>query len=416
MRIISRAPSIELTVWGVLDDKKAFLELSDVYHKANPNIKLTYVPYVAKENGRSEIENYENDLENALAEDRGPDIFMIQNNWIPKHERKIQPLDEQLQTSNGFPFVKFRDSFPEVVLDDFTEDSTIYAFPMYLDSLAMFYNLDIFARKSISVVPVTWTEFQDTVRQIKEIDSSKNEIKLAAAAIGGTSLSVNRASDLLALIMMQGGAKFTNTKKNGATFAQTVDKSSPGLDGLKFYTQFANSYSPYYTWNERLDYSIDGFAKGNTAIIFNYSHVIPLIKAKNAFLKFRIAPMPQFAYAVQPTNYANYWGLTVSRKSKNVKWAWDFITFATTDEVSVNAYSVITGKPPALLTLINKYKNNPELGVFARQSQTAKSWWQKDFTTTERIFSEMIGSVINGELTPEVAIDRAEASVSKIMK
>ncbi len=416
LKIIVRVPTMKLVVWGVIDDKRAFDSIVDVYSKANKNVTITYVPYVQKNNGRSEVENYENDLVNALAEGRGPDIFMVQNNWLPKHESKILPLDQRLQTATEFPFVKYRDLFPEVVMNDFTRDSAIYAFPLYLDSLAMFYNLDIFARKSIAVVPTTWSDFESVVSQIREIDTGTNNIKLSAAAIGGTTLSVNRATDLVSLIMMQRGAKFTNSKNTSAIFSQSTEKTNPGLEGLKFYTQFANPYSQFYTWSERFPYSIDSFASGNTAIMFNYAHAIPIVKAKNAFLKFRVAPVPQPADAVQPTNYANYWGLAVSRQSENPQWAWDFIAAITANEVSADAYSVETGKPPALLTLIDRKKNDPELGVFVRQSQTAKSWWQKDTGSIEGIISEMIGAVIRGELSAEVAIDRAEDAVSLLMR
>jgi len=413
LRMVQHAPAIQLTVWGVFDNKKAFDALVKNYKKENSSVTITYVQ---KTYDLNETENYEKDLINALAEGKGPDIFMVQNNWLPKHQSKIKPLDPRLQTAIGFPYVNYLDKFPGVVVDDFTRDTTIYAAPLYLDSLAMFYNRDFFDRKGIALVPSTWTEFERTVPQLREIDPSTNEIKRAAAAIGGSNASINRSTDLLTAVMMQNGAEFTDKKVTHATFAQGLGDGNPGIKGLKFYAQFANSLSPFFTWSERFPYSIDSFSSGDTAIMFNYAHVMPLVKSKNPFLDFRVAPLPQPAGITQPVNYANYWGFSVSKQSKNAQWAWDFIISITANEASEGAYLELTGKPPALRALIDKKFNDPTLGVFARQALTAKSWRQKDDFEIERILSEMISDVISGKLSAESSILKAEDKVSLLMR
>ncbi|MDP1689199.1 MAG: extracellular solute-binding protein [bacterium] len=410
MRNIGGDPKVTLTVWGVFDNKEAFDALKKEYRNIKPNVTIEYVKI------SGDVKSYEKDLIDALAAGTGPDIFMIQNNWLPKHQSKIVPLDPKLQTLLGFPFVTFRDAFPKVVSDDFVRDTTtIYASPLNLDTLAMYYNRDYFDRKGIAIVPSTWSEFNQLVPRLREINPTTNEIFKAAAAIGGSNTSVNRATDLIALLMMQYGAEFTNSEGKYATFANGSDTNNYGLQGLKYYTNFAKSDYFLYTWNERLHYSIDNFAEGNTAIMFNYAYQIPAIKQKNPFLDFRIAPMPQVDIN-KPINYASYWGLTVSRQSRNPSVAWDFITFATTNKKSANAYAKETGKPPALLSLIDANLNDQDLGVFAKQALTAKSWFQIDYSAIEDIFSDIISSVLSGKLTAEVALKKAEDMVTQLMK
>jgi ABC-type glycerol-3-phosphate transport system substrate-binding protein len=134
-------------------------------------------------------------------------------------------------------------------------------------------------------------------------------------------------------------------------------------------------------------------------------------------LNYRVAPMPQVAGATQPVNYANYWGLAASKQSQAQGkdfWAWDFILFATTRETSADIYTKETGKPPALLSLVDRNLTDPTLGIFSRQALTARSWRQIDNVSIEKIFSDMVAAVLRGEALP-IALERAADEISLLM-
>ena len=151
-------------------------------------------------------------------------------------------------------------------------------------------------------------------------------------------------------------------------------------------------------------------------MMFNYYYQAGALKTKNPFLNFAVAPMPQPAGALQPVNYANYWGYAVSVKSQNAWWVWDLLAFMTTNEEATAAYLKTTGKPPALRTIINAKLNDPDFGVFARQALTARSWPQVDNLAVEKSFSDMIRLVVTGEAPPEAALRRAEEEITALMK
>lgn len=385
----------KITFWGVFDEPNVMNEIIAAYQATQPKVEIVYK--------KLDPAGYETDLVNALATAKGPDVFMFFNSWLPKHYDKIQPL-----TESQLPIATFRRLFPTVVEQDFAPDGVIYALPLYIDTLAMFYNRDIFDSKGIALPPKTWLEFQNLLPKIREIDKTGKILK-AAAAIGGSNKSINQASGLLNLLMLQSGVQMVNQDFSGAAFGQE------GLPSLKFYTQFSNPTSPFYTWNESLPYSIDSFAEGQTAVIFNYSHQVKLIKEKNPFLNFVIAPMLQPENANTIINWPNYWGLAVSAKSNQAAIAWNFILWLTTDEKTSAKYLELTGKPPALRSLISSYVNNPDLGVFAQQTLTARSWPQIDNITVDRAFSEMIENTIAGKVTPDKAIQQAEDKISELM-
>ena len=384
---------IELDFWGV-EDESVIRKLTELYSGANPGVRIAYQQF--------DENNYEKSLLNALASNKGPDIFMLHNSWLPKHQNKITPAVEA-----QLPFVYFRDSFPKVVSQDFSQDNKIYALPLYIDTLAFIYNKDYFDAKAVALPPNTWESFQNSISRLKETDFS-GRISKASAAIGGSEKSVDKAADLLSLIMLQYGADMTN--ENGqADFFRTG-----GLNAFNFYLQFANPTSQYYTWNDNLRPSLDNFSNGTVAAIFNYSSAIPKIKAKNPFINIAVSPMLQFSGADQPLNYADYWGLTVSSQSKNSAWAWHFIQSAATQEQFNEEYLKISGRPPALRSLINKYLNDSDIGVFAKQALTAESWKQPDNNEIKKIFSSAIESVLSGKLSAQNALQEAENKINNL--
>jgi multiple sugar transport system substrate-binding protein len=384
-----------LIIWGVFDDADAFSQSIGAYKKIHPKADISYRQF--------DPLTYEKDLINALAGGRGPDIFMFHNTWLPKHFDKIWPISNQLSLT------RFRQLFPTVAEQDFAPDGIIYALPLYIDTLAMFYNKDLFDAAGIALPPKNWQEFQNLVPKLRQLDKT-GRITRAAAAIGGSNDSINRAADLLNLLMLQAGIPMVTDD-----FSST-DFYPDGVESLKFYTQFANPAGSYYTWNENLPYSLDSFAEEGAAIIFNYAYQIPFIKEKNPFLNFAIAPMPQPTETSKIVNWANYWGLAVSAKTQNPQLAFDFAINLTTNPQMLTPYLSAAKRPPAVRSLIAQYQNDSTLGVFVKQALTARSWPQIDSAAITDSFSNMIKSINSGRRSPERALAQAAEEIDELMR
>lgn len=386
-----KPPAVTLTVWGI-DDQPAFNALIDGYKKIRPNASVLYAQIPEA--------SYEENLVNSLAAGTGPDVFMIPNGLIRKHGGKMLAAP-----ANQLSLGMLRQLFPQVVEQNLVVQNQIYSLPLYLDTLALFYNKDIFDAKTISLPPQTWKDFQNIIPKIRENNES-NQIVKAAAAIGGSKISIKSASDILNLLMMQ----FGNPK---ATTEESINFDDQGLQALNFYLQFANPVSPSYTWNDNLGSSIDNFSQGKTAMIFAYNGDAPLIKAKSPFLNFGIAAMPQFNLS-QPVNQPNYWGLAVSRQTKKAVWAWDFIINTTTNQLIIENYIQIKDQSPGLRTLIQNYVNDPNLGVFVKQALTARAWPEPDHNLVGQSFSNGIASVLTGQVSPKQALDRITNEINAL--
>lgn len=383
--------------WGI-DSPATFEKIIADYQKLRPNVTVKYQ--------QKNESTYENDLINDLAAGQGPDIFVIKNTWLLKHKNKISPLPE-----TQLSFQNFQQIFPDVVAQDFSFNKTIYALPLYIDTLALYYNKDFFDQKSVAVPPATWQEFLDLIPQLRELNYA-GEIVRAAAALGGSPSSISQATDILNLLMLQKGTQMIDA---GATRANFNDQN--GKVALDFYTRFANPASPYYTWSDSFGNSLDSFGQGKTAMMFDYGSEAQNIKAKNPFLNFVISPMLQFN-SNQAVNFAQYWGYTATSKLDSTKsaWAWDFVLYMTTNHQSAETYFETTKKPPALRILINKYINDPDMGIFAKQALTSRSWLQPDDQKVAQIFSEMISGVTSGRLSSATALQQAADQITQLLK
>jgi len=389
-------PNVELNVWGAGDETKDWQTTITRFESLYPTIRIKYT--------KIDKENYEKQLLNALAADTGPDVFMFHNTWLPKHGDKVIPA-----TVEKFPLTNFRNLFPVVAEQEFITNGRVFASPVFIDTLALFYNRDIFDNKRIAVAPATWDELRGTVLKLRTLNS-KGALSQAALSMGGTSESVPAATDILSLLFLQFKTEMASPDRTRAALA-----NPQGVQAINFYTQFAKPTSVYYTWSDSFKPSIDSFTSKQVAMIFGYASDIPEIKTKNPALNFVAASAPQFN-TNEEINFANYWGLAVSAKTSSPEAAWDFVIFSTTDLESSRSYTNTTGRPPALRSLINEYLNNPAIGVFAGQALTARSWPQIDNVEVKRLFDNMIESVLTGRLLPENALREAEEALTSLMR
>jgi len=438
---------VDLEIWGFNDDSDTFEDFINEYKRINPHVgDIKYRKLM--------VDTYRKELLDALAAGNGPDIFLIQNTWLPGFSDKLVPAPQTLITEGAV-----KSEFVDVVANDFIdEQKDVYALPLTVGSLALFYNKDMLNAAGITTPPKTWNEFVDIAKKMTIVDESGNIVRSGAAF--GTASNVNRAVDILMMLMLQNDVAMTDDAKSSARFDQgtvLADGSvgSSGENALQFYTQFAKGGLSSYTWNSRMHYSIDAFYEGNLAMMINYPWHVETIKSKNAKMNFGVAQVPQLNLA-NPSNYANYWGYAVSKNKiayasdssgqaqktqlpneLRVHESWEFIKFLTmknngtfklTNAVTKAAgdfpvamdpateYTKNTAQPGARRDIIETQKNDPVLGPFAYGNLIAKSWYQVDPVQIEGIFADMIDSVNKGNATVHDALKLGSTRVSQIMQ
>lgn len=423
---------VSLEIWGFNDDSTAYSEIIQQYKKINPYIiDIKYRKFAQ--------DTYKKELLDALASGQGPDILLINNSWLPFFKNKIYPAPTQFMNEQAM-----KSSFPDVVVSDFMNEGKAYAVPISVDSMAMYYNRDTFNAAGIAAPPTTWLEFENDVKILTKVDATGN-ITNSGAAIG-TARNINAFSDIISMLMLQNGAEMPIKQGDQAKFEQGVVDSKgkvtqPGEEALNFYTKFAklttadNITNPLYAWNSKQLNSVDAFAGGTTAMMFNYSWQNAEIKNKNPKLNYAIAPIPQLS-PDRPVTVANYWGYAVSLNKTvpiasttktvapvsnevRMREAWQFLKFLTLkNSGTIKLYNAVTGntrdfpinfdpalnylkktnQPAARRDIIETQKEDVFLAPFAKGNLIAKNWYKTDSDTVDLIFASMIESVVNNSV------------------
>lgn len=429
---------VSLEIWGIFDDSDAYAKVIREYREINPHVKgITY--------RKLPVETYRDDLINALAAGKGPDIFMMRNSWRGMFEDKAVPAPDVL-----IPEREYRERLIDVAAADFiTKEGKIYGIPLSVDSLALYYNKDLFNAAGIATPPTTWDEVVTAARTLTSIDQFGTITRSGIAM--GTGANINRSSDILTALMMQLGAN-GNGQRNGNSLDFSSDGSKKAFD---FYTQFSKIGSGSYTWNARQDYSIDAFYKGDLAMMVNYSWQYDTIKQKNAKLNIGISPLPQFD-AANPINLANYWGYAVTKEKPTTPKpgappvdpsrqntlrtfeAWQFLKFLALagqdkkvtlqnalsgnsrefplDFDPTKTYLEATRKPAARRDLIAEQKNDVILAPFVSGNLIAENWYQGDSDAVDGILIDTIDSVVRGEKSPQSAFDTATSRINLLSR
>lgn len=412
--------SVDLEIWGVFDNANLFEYARKEFTNRNNKVKNIKYRKIS-----DNAEEFERELIDAIASGKGPDIIYFKNTWLSKHKEKIAPLP----TSEDY-LIKHKDEFVDVFYTDFVEETRegreVYAMPLYNDTLALYYNKDMFNQAGIPYPPKTWDEVKDYTKKLTRIDEFGN-ITQSAIALGRSTEpgAINRATDILALLMMQNGSKLSIDNK--VDFGQaSFGNVRPGLAALEFYSQFSQGDNDLYTWNTKMDYSIDSFRYRKLAMMINYSYMYDRLKRMDPKLNFDVAPVPQINLD-RKANYANYWGLAVVKnkelpkgaKYKNsdrIKQAWSYVTFLTnkpTRKFDPNKQFLDeTNRIAARKDLLEEQKSESFRGIFAEQAYTSQSWRQPDEIAVEEIMGEMINDVASGNMDASQALRTASSRIN----
>lgn len=355
---------ITLTYWGLWEDDNLIKPLIDEYQRQNPNIIVNYV--------RQSSINYRTRAQTQIREGVGPDVLRIHNAWLPMMELDLSPAPATV-----FTIADYKASFYPVAADSFVKGNNIYAAPMEVDGLALFYNEEMVTAVG-GTAPRNWQEFIEVAGRMTVRDASG--IKTSGAALG-TAGNVDHWSDILGLLMLQ---------------QPGVDLNNPATptaaEVLRFYTGFVTD-PRRKTWDTNLPPSTQMFVEGRLGFYFGPSWRAHEFRVANPNLKFKVVAVPQLSG--KPVGWASFWGEAVSNKSANPEEAWKFVKYLTSQEAERLMYQQASqirlfGEPYSRVDLAPELSQDPIVGAFVNQGPSYKFWYLASNTFDLGLNDEMI--------------------------
>ncbi len=396
----SSGEPVELIYWGLWEPESHLEEVIAAYEEEHPNVTIKY--------SFERYTQYEDNLYTRLVDPQTtPDIVRINNTWTNKFQDRLAPVPPEVMSAS-----EYQEAFYDAAVNDFMgTDGYLYAIPLEIDGLALYYNKDLFTRAGISAPPIDW----DTVienAQALTVTNSSGEITQAGIAMG-CSNNINHSADILSALMLQNNVAMTSSDGTEATF-----NTDRGEDSLTYYTNFVETHN---VWSCSLRNDLDMFASGKVAMMFAPSWRVFDIINMNSTVNFDTAPFPQLVGNNDPINYGMYWGEAVSAQSAHKLEAWQFIKYLSESEQLKKMYAAESqnrafGEPYSRKELASELEDAPYVAPFITMASDYESWKLGDQTVSETALNKAINDVVDGRGSENSALQEATTTINETLE
>lgn len=399
----TQSEQITLTYWGLWEPEGVMESLFERYESEHKNIKVIYVqkPFTQYENTV-----YTRIQQNVIESTPAPDIVRINNAWLSKFQSHLSPLPSTIMSPSEYA----QEFYPTAVRDFTGTDGNIYAIPLEIDGLAVFYNKKLLKAAGIDVPPTDWDTFVEAAKKLTKKNKA-GEITQAGVALG-TSKNIKHSADIINLLFLQNNVQVINSSNTQINITTTRAESA-----LDFYVNFVKEHK---TWSDDLASDLEMFYSGKLAMMFAPSWRAFDIINSNSAIDFGIAPVPQLP-SNDPVNYAMYWAEAVTRVSPNQLEAWKLVKWLSEPTQLKEFYSNSSkirafGEPYSRKSLSFELENDPYVGAFMKMAPTMTAYKMGDQQFIEESLRTAIDEVANKDIDVTEALKDAQDRINTRLK
>ncbi|MFZ1721093.1 MAG: extracellular solute-binding protein [Microgenomates group bacterium] len=382
-----------LTYWGLWEPSEVLSTVIEEFEAENPGVTVEY----SKQSHR----DYRERLQTAIASGNGPDIFRFHATWAPMLADELSPLPATVINQSDF-----NQNYYPAATKNLVMNGNIVGVPLMYDGLALLYNESMLAAAN-EQPPTTWSELRTLANKLTIRNG--NTVQRAGIAMG-TAGNVEHFSDILAVLMLQ----------NGATFTQP--NSPETRDALLFYTNFTRADR---VWSTSLPASSVAFAREDVAMIFAPSWRIHEIQAQNPNLKFGVVPVPTLTD--ERITWATFWAEGINAQSQKKDAAQKFLKKLSSAETMQKLYSEQStirsfGELYPRQDLSEELLENKLIAPYLEDAPFAQSWYMSSSTHDNGINDQIIKyyedavNAINEGDKPEDVLPVVDQGVKQVLR
>ncbi len=396
-------------------DKKQTKGKVVVWGTIAPNIMHQFIDEISSDQlvvsyVRKNEDSYEEDLINAFAAGNGPDIFIMPHPYILRHVDKIFEI----------PYTSFpKEDFENKYIREgriFLGEKGVYALPLSVDPVVMYYNKQLINSSFLVGVPRFWEEFAKFVKQIT-VKTEDGHISLAGTALG-TFDNIHNAKAIVSLLLQQNGNTIVETDPltglKKASLQGDDKQTEKAIQALKFYTSFRNRGAQNYSWNEAMIQDREKFISGELAFYFGRASEIEKIRKKNPNLDFAVALVPQLSETSLKSTFGTMQAVAIAKHTKNLPASMQVASLLTGKDIAGRLAKAIF-EVPARKDLLKKTPESNYLDVFYKSAIIANAWTDPSPKETHRIFRSLIRSLNAESLSPYEALRKANSEIDLVL-
>ncbi|MFN4181197.1 MAG: ABC transporter substrate-binding protein [Candidatus Paceibacteria bacterium] len=389
----------KVTLWGTVP-ADTMRPLVDNFNYQNGDLNIVYAGYDA--------ESFNQALLEALAEGKGPDMFLLPDELAKSYLNRIMAISYA-----RYPAATFKSNFAGAG-DIFATPSAIIALPIAIDPLVMYYNRSLLNTAGVVYPPTDWNMFADLVPKLTKKDND-NQISQSTVALGHFT-NVAHAKDILATLFMQTGNPIVSRDAGGIYQSSlTSNATETGIiSALSYYASFANPLGPNYSWHKGLPSSDNAFVAEDVAFYFGYASELPTLVSRNPNLDLHVAEMPQIKNTKTKVTKARVTGVAISAFSKNQELALAVANIMTSGDF-VKDFARATGTAPARRDLLASRLADEFMPTIFKSALYAKSWFDPSPEETNSVFRAMVENVLSGVNGVETSVRRASGQLDLLL-
>lgn len=389
----------DIEIWGTLDKRPIEQQIQKI---TNDSDRFSQIKYTEMSE-----EMLVNEFVNALAEGRGPDLIVIAHDQLVELRPKLYAV--------SYEFLKQRDYFNTYIegAEIFARNDGIYAIPLAVDPLVMYWNRNLFSNSNIPLPPATWeTVRNDTVPRLTRTGGAFDILESALAF--GEYRNVRNARAIISMLLLQSGSRMVVETKDSYQIALHQNElqnsgaigMNPSAATLSFYTEFANPASSLYSWNRSLPEDYQQFLAGTLALYFGYGSELEQLEKANPNLNFDMAEVPQGANATIRRNFGTFYGFAIPRQAKSIAASYEVAQALANAE---NGQAIAEGLEMASVhrAVLAAGTIDPFQEVRNRGALIARGWLEPSKEATDQAFGAMVEDVTSGRLQVSAAINDA---------
>lgn len=372
-----------VVIWGPFDEGT----VQSIFTSITENNEAFMVVEYEEKDPRT----FEEEFVNAVAEGRGPDLVILPHEELATLRTKLLPVPY-----DTFSERDFRDRFIDGA-SIFARPDGIYALPLAVDPIVMYFNRGLLSQNGIPAAPVTWEEIVGSVvPRVTEAAGSRS-IETSAIAFGEYD-NITYAKETILMLAMQSGSRLIEETDRGYSVVLDDPVSTgmrPPLNAaVQFYTGFSNPGSVLYSWNRAMPEDRTAFLAGDLALYFAYGSDARELAAANPNLDFDVAQVPQGASATVERTYGAFYGIALVRTSANVAGSYaaaqTLIQDTTLAELAERLALV-----PASRSQIALGTSDALAQVAYDAALIARGWLDPDPEASDDIFAQMIDDIVS---------------------
>lgn len=386
----------DVTIWGYFP--------ADIMKRVLDREELEHVEYVAFTRT-----DFYNALLEAIAAGSPPDLVMVDQGTLVLFRDKLFRLAYEF-----YPEQTFRNNFIEVA-EIFTDEQGIWAIPLSVDPMVMYWNRDMFANAGLVEPPVYWDELPALTERLNDIDDAQTITKSTVAF--GEMRNVRNSKEIISTLLLQVGVPIT--KLQNGKFEGRLRYKPPGADeppayaALRFYTDFSDPTRRVFSWDRARPEDRDVFIANDLALYFGYLTEKNTIEELNPTLNFDVALMPQPRGTDRRTTYARITGLAVPLASDNRNGALSVAYRLAGADIQAQLGEA-TGRAPILKSELRKPQSTIYWSTSYDSSIISRTWLDPSPLYSYRSFLGMVESVQSARLSISQAVLEAERELTNM--